>query len=63
MLMDMCLPKFIIQVQYLQIVLIATQTFDVLILFLKKFCLSCLKFMLSDVASFLPQNLCGLQKN
>ena len=61
MLMDICLPKFNIQVL---IVLRATQTLDVLISFKKKFCLmSDLKFTLSAVTSFLPDNLSGFKKN
>ena len=49
--------------QYLQIVLKATQTRDVLIFFLKKkFCLiSGLKFTFSNITSF-PNNLSGLKR-
>ena len=47
-----------IKVKELQIVLRATETLDVLIFFKEKFCLmSSLKFTLSDVTSFLPDNL------
>ena len=55
------LSLIFIKVQELQIVLRATQTLDVLIFFKKKFCLmSGLKFTLSDVTSFLPDNLSEL---
>ena len=55
MLMDMSLPK-------LQIVLRDIQTLEVLIFFRKKFCLmSDLKFTLSGVTSFLPDNLSELK--
>ena len=66
MLMEMSLTKFDIYQcinQKLQIVLRATQTLDVLIFFNKKLCLmSGLKFTLSDVTSFLPDNLSRLKK-
>ena len=66
MLMEMSLIKFDIYQcinQKLQIVLRATQTLDVLIFFNKKLCLmSGLKFTLSDVTSFLPDNLSRLKK-
>ena len=53
-----------IKKQQLQIVLKATQTLDVLIFSKTKFCLmSGLKFTVSDVASFLSDNLSGLEKN
>ena len=66
MLTEMSLTKFDIYQcinQKLQIVLRATQTLDVLIFFNKKLCLmSGLKFTLSDVTSFLPDNLSRLKK-
>ena len=50
-------------VQQLQVVLRATQTLDVLIFFQVFFYLaSGLKFTLSDVISFLPDNRSGLEK-
>ena len=50
-------------VQQLQVVLRATQTLDVLIVFQVFFYLaSGLKFTLSDVISFLPDNRSGLEK-
>ena len=53
-----------IKVQELQIVLRDTQTLEVLIFFGKKFCLMPgLKFTLSGVISFLPDNLSELKKN
>ena len=74
MLMNMCLTMFdnyqgtaqlsliIIKVEQLQIVLRATQTLDFLTSFKKNFCLmSGLKFTLSDITSFLPDNLSGLE--
>ena len=58
------LSLIFVKVQELQIVLRATQTLDVLTFFKKKFCLmSGLKFTLSDVKSFLQDNLSGLEKN
>ena len=52
-----------IKVQELQIVLRVTQNLDVLIFFEERFCLmSGLKFTLSDVTSFLPNNLSELIK-
>ena len=67
MLMDMCLTKFhlvFIKVKQVQIVLTATQTLHVLIFFKKeKFCLlPSLKFTLSDVTWFPPDNLSRLKK-
>ena len=66
MLMEMSLTKFDIYQcinQKLQIVLRATQNLYVLIFFSKKLCLmSGLKFTLSDVTSFLPDNLSQLKK-
>ena len=54
MLMDMCLRKFDIQLQF---VIIAAQSFDVMIFFFFKFCLmSSLTFTLPDVTSFLRNN-------
>ena len=54
MLMDMCLPKFDTD---------QTNT-NKHKLFKKKFCLmSGVKFTLSDITSFLRDNLSGLQKN
>ena len=61
----MSLPKFHIYqgTGATATVLRTTQTLDVLIFFNKKFCLmSDLKFTLSDVTSFLPDNLSGLKK-
>ena len=54
MLIDICLPKFDLYQ--------GTVALDVLIFFKKEFCLvSGLKFTLSDVPSFLPDNLSGLK--
>ena len=56
------LSFIIIKVQELQIIFRTTQTLSVLIYFKKKFCLmSGLKFTLSGVTSFLPDNLSGLE--
>ena len=63
MLIDICLPKFNIYQGTSEPVLRATITLDVLFFFKKKYCLmSGLKFTVSDVTSFLPGNLSGLQK-
>ena len=64
MLMDMCLPKFdIYQGTVAPNFLRAKQTLDVLIFFKKRFCLMpSLKFTLSDVTTFRPDNLSGLKK-
>ena len=65
MLMDMSLPKFDIYLaikQKFQILLRAIQTLDFLTFFNKKFYLmSGLKSTLSDVTTFLPDNLPGLK--
>ena len=59
---DVCLLKFDnYQGTGINFFLRVTQTLDVLIFFKKTFCpMSGLKFTLSDVTSFLPYNLSGL---
>ena len=61
--MDMILSLIFIKVQELQIILKITQTYVLIFFFKKKFCLiSSLKFTVSDVTSFLPENLSELSK-
>ena len=59
----MILSLIFIKVQELQIVLKITQTYVLIFFFKKKFCLiSGLKFTVSDITSFLPENLSELSK-
>ena len=61
MLMDMCILKFDIYQGKVAPNCLKNDTFAILISFKKKFCLmSDLKFTLSDVILFLPDNLSGL---